>query len=132
MIYYFNLTYARTTVGVYWTRSILDFMTETQVLYITSHIVILFNLFLDYFSYVNFSCKEVEWTPYITSPRALLNEYPRTAFIVEVYFPEMTVRQLGFVQGIPPSYETYPSYTTDTRYLFLDLCFSIYLHGGME
>ncbi|XP_057524392.1 protein MAINTENANCE OF MERISTEMS-like [Amaranthus tricolor] len=63
-------------------RSILDFMTETQV----------------------------EWTPYITSPRALMKEHPRTTFIggitcfdiVEVYLPERTVRQIDFVQAIPP------------------------------
>ncbi|CAO2833506.1 unnamed protein product [Amaranthus hypochondriacus] len=62
-------------------RSILDSMTETQV----------------------------EWTPYNNSPRVLLSEHPRTAFIggitcfdiVEVYLPERTVRQLGFVQTIP-------------------------------
>ncbi|XP_057525976.1 protein MAIN-LIKE 1-like [Amaranthus tricolor] len=58
-------------------RSILDSMTETQV----------------------------EWTLYMTFPKALLNEHPRTAYIggitcfdiVEVYFLERTVRQLGFV-----------------------------------
>ena len=91
-------------------RSILDTMTETQVLYMTSHIVILIILILYYVVYVNFLCKQVEWTPYITSPRALLNEHPRTAYIggttyfdiVEVYLPERTVRQLGFVQAIPP------------------------------
>ncbi|XP_057524140.1 uncharacterized protein LOC130803923 [Amaranthus tricolor] len=63
-------------------RSILDSMTETQV----------------------------EWTHYMTSPSALLNEHPRTTYIggitcidiVEVYLPERTVRQLGFVQAIPP------------------------------
>ena len=41
---------------------------------------------------------------------SLLNEHPRTTFIggitcfdiVEVYFPEKTVRQLGFVKPIPP------------------------------
>ena len=52
----------------------------------------------------------MEWTSYITSPKVLLNEHPRIAFtggitcfyIVEVYLPERTVRQLGFVQGIPP------------------------------
>ena len=51
----------------------------------------------------------MEWTPYMTAPRALLNEYPRTTFIggftcfdiVEVYLPEMIVRQVGFVQAIP-------------------------------
>ena len=76
-------------------RSILDSMTEKQVLYITSHIVIHFILILDYFVYANFAFKQVEWTPYITSSRALLNEHPRPAFIgditcfdiVEVYFP---------------------------------------------
>ena len=55
---------------------------------------------------------QVEWTPYMTSPRALLNEHPRTTFIggitcfdiVEVYLPDRTVRQVGFVQAIrsPP------------------------------
>ncbi|XP_057529404.1 protein MAIN-LIKE 2-like [Amaranthus tricolor] len=63
-------------------RSILDAMIETQV----------------------------EWTPYMTSARALLNEHPRIAYIggitcfdvVEVYLPERTVRQLGFAQDIPP------------------------------
>ena len=53
---------------------------------------------------------QVEWTPYISAPRALLNEHPRTPFIggitcfdiVEVYLPERTVRQVGFVQAIPP------------------------------
>ena len=114
-------------------------MTETRVLYITSHIVILLILILDYFVYVNFACKQVEWTPYIPSPKALLNEHPRTAFIggitcfdiVEVYLPERTVRQLAFVQDISP-YETYPSYVTGTGYLLRDLCFFVYLHGGME
>ena len=85
-------------------------MTKTQVLYITSHFVIHFILILDYFFYANFACMQVEWTPYITSPRALLNEHPRTAYIwgitcfdiVEVYLPERTVRQLDFVQAIPP------------------------------
>ncbi|XP_057526446.1 uncharacterized protein LOC130805683 [Amaranthus tricolor] len=51
---------------------------------------------------------QVEWTPYMTSSRALLNEHPRTAYIegitcfdiVEVYLPKRTVRQLGFVQAI--------------------------------
>ncbi|XP_057538035.1 protein MAIN-LIKE 1-like [Amaranthus tricolor] len=64
-------------------RSILDSMKETQV----------------------------EWIPYITSPRVLLNEHPRTAYIegitcfdiIEVYLPERTVRQLGFEQAIPPA-----------------------------
>ena len=53
---------------------------------------------------------QVEWTPYMTSPRALLNEHPRTTYIggitcfdiIEVYFSERTVRQLGFVQAITP------------------------------
>ena len=85
---------------------------------------------------------QVEWTSYMTSPRALLNEHPRTAYIggitcfdtVEVYLPERTVRQLGFVQAIPPSlsYETHSRSTTGSQYLFRDLCFSAYLHGGME
>ena len=75
-------------------------MTETQVLYIISHIVIHFILILDYFVYANFACKQMEWTSYITSPKALLNEQPHTAFIgsitcfgiVEVYLPKRTVR----------------------------------------
>ena len=67
-------------------RSILDSMTETRVLYITSHIVIHFILVLDYFVYAKFACKQVEWTPYITSPRGLLNEHPRTAFIGGITF----------------------------------------------
>ncbi|XP_057522882.1 protein MAINTENANCE OF MERISTEMS-like [Amaranthus tricolor] len=54
--------------------------------------------------------KPVEWIPYNTSPRTLLNEHPRTTFIggitcfdiVEVYLPERIVRQLSFVQAIPP------------------------------
>ena len=54
---------------------------------------------------------QVEWTPYITSPRALLNEHPRTLYIggitcfdiVEVYLSERKVRQLGFVQAILPT-----------------------------
>ncbi|XP_057535249.1 protein MAIN-LIKE 1-like [Amaranthus tricolor] len=54
-------------------RSILNSMTETQV----------------------------EWTPYMTDSRALLNEHPRTTFIwgitcfdiVEVYLPEWAIRQ---------------------------------------
>ncbi|XP_057517847.1 protein MAIN-LIKE 1-like [Amaranthus tricolor] len=62
-------------------RSILDAMTEAQV----------------------------EWTPYLTYDRSLLNEHPRTSYIggitcfdiVEVYLPERTVRQLGFAQEIP-------------------------------
>ena len=74
-------------------------MNDTQVLYITSHIVIHFILILDYFVYANFAYKQVEWTPYITSPKALLNEHPRTAFIgaityfdiIEVYLPEKTI-----------------------------------------
>ena len=41
-------------------RSILDSMTETQVLYITSHIVIHFILILDYFANANFACKQIE------------------------------------------------------------------------
>ena len=53
----------------------------------------------------------MEWTPNITSPRTFLNEHPCTAYIggitcfdiVEVYFPERTVRQLGFVQAISPA-----------------------------
>ena len=89
----------------------MDSLTETQVLYITSHFIIHFILVLDYFVYVNFTCMQVEWTPYITSPRALLNEHPRTAYIggitcfdiVEVYLSEKTVSQLGFVQAIPPA-----------------------------
>ncbi|XP_057535379.1 protein MAIN-LIKE 1-like [Amaranthus tricolor] len=64
-------------------RSILDAMTEAQV----------------------------EWTPYLTYDRSLLNEHPRTSYIggitcfdiVEVYLPERTVRQLGFAQEIPPA-----------------------------
>jgi hypothetical protein len=52
---------------------------------------------------------QVEWTPYGNDPRALLNAHPRTTFIggitcfdmIEVYLPERTVRQLGFVQSIP-------------------------------
>ena len=62
-------------------RSILDSMTETQFLYITSHFVIHFILILDYFVNANFAYMQVEWTPYITSPRALLNERSRTAYI---------------------------------------------------
>ena len=54
---------------------------------------------------------QVEWTSYITSLRALLNEHSPTAYIggityfdiVEVYLPERTVRQLGFVQAIAPA-----------------------------
>ena len=83
---------------------------------------------------------QVEWTPYMTSPRALLNEHPRTTFIggitcfdiVEVYLPERTVRQVGLVQAIPPSSETNPGCTTGTRYLLRDLCFSACVLGGME
>ena len=52
----------------------------------------------------------MEWTLYTTSARALLYEHPRTTYIggitcfdiVEVYLPERTVRQLDFVQRIPP------------------------------
>ena len=121
-------------------KSILDSMTETQVLYITLDIVIHFILILDYFLHANFTCKQVEWTPYITSPRELLNEHPHTAYIggityfdiIEVSFPKRTVKQLGFVQAIPPSYDTYPRSATGTRYLFRDLYFSAYLHGDME
>ncbi|XP_057532983.1 protein MAIN-LIKE 2-like [Amaranthus tricolor] len=64
-------------------RRVLDSMTETQV----------------------------EWTPYISAPSALLNEHPRTFIIrgitcfdiVEVYLSEQTLRQIGFVQAIPPA-----------------------------
>ena len=91
-------------------RSILDSMIETQVLYITSHFVMHFILIKEYITYANFACTQVEWTPYNASSRALLNEHPRTAFIggvtffdiVEVYLPERIVRQLDFVQAIPP------------------------------
>ena len=56
-------------------------------------------------------CEQVEWTPYLTYDRSLLNEHPRTSYIggitcfdiVEVYLPERTVRQLGFAQEIPPA-----------------------------
>jgi len=52
---------------------------------------------------------QVEWTPYTNDPRALLNAHPRTTFIggitcfdiIEMYLPERTVRQIGFVQSIP-------------------------------
>ncbi|XP_057543275.1 protein MAINTENANCE OF MERISTEMS-like [Amaranthus tricolor] len=79
-------------------RSVLDSMTETQV----------------------------EWTPYVSAPRALLNEHPPTTFIggitcfdiVEVYLLEQTVRQVGFVQAIPPSYETSEGCATGTRFPF--------------
>ena len=37
-------------------RSILDSLTETQILYITSHFVIHLILILDYFVYPNFAC----------------------------------------------------------------------------
>ena len=54
---------------------------------------------------------QVEWTPYGNDPRALLNAHPRTTFIggitcfdiIEVYLPERIVRQVCFVQAIPPS-----------------------------
>ena len=52
--------------------------------------------------------------------------------IVEVYLPEWTVRQMGFVQAIPSFYETSQGYTTGTRYLLRDLCFSGCVLGGME
>ena len=90
-------------------------MTKTQVLYITSHFVMHFILIEEYIVYAHFACKQVEWTPYTTFPRALLKEHPRTMFIegityfdiVEVYFP-------------------------GTGYLFRDLYFYIYLYGGVE
>ncbi|XP_057529708.1 uncharacterized protein LOC130808243 [Amaranthus tricolor] len=64
-------------------RKVLDSMTETQV----------------------------EWTPYNSAAGALLNDHPRTTVIggitcfdvVEVYLPERTLRQIGFVQAIPPA-----------------------------
>ncbi|XP_057528930.1 protein MAINTENANCE OF MERISTEMS-like [Amaranthus tricolor] len=64
-------------------RKVLDSMTETQV----------------------------EWTPYNCGAAALLNEHPRTTVIggitcfdvVEVYLPERALRQIGFVQCIPPA-----------------------------
>ena len=91
-------------------RSILDSLTESHVLY-TSHFFIHVILLLDYFVYAKFACMQVEWTPYITSPRALLNEHPRTAYIecitcfdiVEEYLSKRTVSQLGFLQAIPPA-----------------------------
>ena len=55
---------------------------------------------------------QVEWTPYNSAPSALLNEHPRTIIIiegitcfdiVEVYLPERTLRQIGFMQAIPPA-----------------------------
>ncbi|XP_057519402.1 protein MAINTENANCE OF MERISTEMS-like [Amaranthus tricolor] len=54
---------------------------------------------------------QVEWTPYNFSAAALLNEHPRTTVIggitcfdvVEVYLPERALRQIGFVQSIPPA-----------------------------
>ncbi|XP_057515869.1 protein MAINTENANCE OF MERISTEMS-like [Amaranthus tricolor] len=63
-------------------RRVLDSMTETQV----------------------------EWTLYNSTPSALLNEHPRTTIIggitcfviVEVYLPERTLRQIGFMQAIHP------------------------------
>ena len=84
-------------------------MTETQVLYMTSHSVILNILILCDAVYVYFLCKQVEWTPYMSYGRHLMNEHPRTAYIggitcfdiVEVYLLERTVRQLGFAQAIP-------------------------------
>ena len=113
-------------------RSILDSMTETRVLYITSDNVIHFILTLEYLVYANFACEQLEWTSYITSLRELLNVHPRIAYIggitcfdiVEVYLPEKTIRQLGFVQAIPPSYETYPRSATSTGYLLRDLCYT--------
>ncbi|XP_057524672.1 uncharacterized protein LOC130804301 isoform X1 [Amaranthus tricolor] len=122
-------------------RSILDAMTETQVLYKTSHIVILNILNFCYVVYVYFLCKQVEWTAYMSSVRALLNDHPRTAYIggitcfdiVEVYLPERTVRQLGFAQAIPPPFaETYPNCATGTELLLSDICFSVYVHGDVE
>ncbi|XP_057532599.1 uncharacterized protein LOC130810518 [Amaranthus tricolor] len=64
-------------------RRVLDSMTETQV----------------------------EWTPYNSSPSALLNEHPHTTVIggitcfdvFEVYLLERTLRQIGFVQAISPT-----------------------------
>ncbi|XP_057532944.1 protein MAINTENANCE OF MERISTEMS-like [Amaranthus tricolor] len=64
-------------------RKVLDSMTETQV----------------------------EWTPYNCGAAALLHEHPRTTVIggitcfdvVEVYLPERALRQIGFVQSIPPA-----------------------------
>ncbi|XP_057533288.1 uncharacterized protein LOC130811126 [Amaranthus tricolor] len=58
---------------------------------------------------------QVEWIPYMTSPRALLNEHPRTTYIggitcfdiIEVYLPERTVRQVGFVHAVRPAHGTY-------------------------
>ena len=61
--------------------------------------------------FVNLVCMQVEWTPYNSAATALLNEHPRTTIIggitcfdvVEVYLPERTLRQIGFVQPIPPA-----------------------------
>ena len=83
---------------------------------------------------------QVEWTPYVSAPRALLNEHPPTTFIggitcfdiVEVYLLEQTVRQVGFVQAIPPSYETSEGCATGTRYVLRDICFFGCVLGGME
>ena len=92
-------------------RSILDWMTETQVLCRTSHFNISYVFKFTLFLFVNLACMQVEWTPYSSAPRALLNEHPRITFIegitcfdiIEVYMLERTVRQVGLVQAIPPA-----------------------------
>ena len=120
-------------------RSILDCMTKTQVLYITSHFNISYIFKVTLFLFVNLACMQVEWTPYISAPRALLNEHPRTTFIgditcfdiIGVYMPERTVGRdcAGYS---PRSYLTSEGYATGTRYLLRDICFFGCLLGGME
>ena len=76
----------------------------------------------------------------MTDSRALLNEHPRTTFIggitcfdiLEVYLLERTVRQVGFVLAIPPSYATSQGSATGTRYLVRDICFFGCVLEGME
>ena len=66
-----------------------------------------FTLFL----FVKLACMQVESTPYNSAPSALLNEHRRTTIIggitcfdiVDVYLPERTLRQIGFMQAIPPA-----------------------------
>ena len=86
------------------------------------------------------ACIQVEWAPYMTDSRALLNEHPHTTFIggitcfdiVEVYLSERAMPQVGFVQAIPPCYATSQGSATGTWYLLRDVCFFGCVLGGME
>ena len=115
-------------------RSILDSMTKTQVLYITSHFLMHVILILDYFYMLTWLvCRWNGLRTWLLQGHCWMSTHAppssgvSLALIVEVHFPERTVRQVGFMQAIPPVLwdlpRLYDQYTVPTPWaLLLRLC----------